>query len=133
MSDENSERFVNLRGPKGEQGDEGAPGPPGMTPGARRGFVYLSLLMLLLSAANLLYTARQTGAADSRSRAQCGFDTDLGSAPVALSLTGKASQLAVTIVSDARIAWHQAGCDGHLPGPSPSFRHWAVYYHLPVG
>jgi hypothetical protein len=122
------------RGPKGERGEQGLPGMPGMTRGARRGFVYLSVLMLLLAAANLVFTSRQTGASDARARAQCRFDADLGGAPVAVvPKTGKPSQLGVTIVSDARVAWHQAGCTGQLPGPSPSFRQWAAYYHLPAG
>lgn len=130
-SDESGERLP--RGPKGDRGEPGTRGTPGMARGARRGFVYLSLLMLLLSAANLLYTARQTGAADGRSRAQCRFDADLGVAPVALSgQTGRPSLLAVSIVSDARVAWHQLGCSGHLGAPSASFVKWSVYYHRPV-
>lgn len=119
------------RGPKGERGEQGM---PGMTRGARPGFVYLSVLMLLLAGANLLWTSLQTGAASKKTQAQCRFDADLGGAPVAaVPKTGKPSLLAVTIISDARTAWHQTGCPGLLPAPSPSFRHWAAYYRLPAG
>lgn len=119
------------RGPKGERGEQGL---PGMSRGARLGFVYLSVLMLLLAGANLLWTSLQTGAANAKTQAQCRFDADLGSAPVAVDpKTGKPSLLAVTVVSDARTAWHQTGCPGQLDAPSPSFRRWAAYYRLPAG
>jgi hypothetical protein len=129
MSSEANERL--LRGPKGEQGERGIPGMPRA---ARRGFVYLAVLTLLLAAFNLLWTSRQVGAASAKTQAQCRFDADIGTAPVALNpKTGQPSLLGVTIVSDARIAWHQTACPGQLPSPSPSFRRWAVYFRLPVG
>ncbi|HSZ38458.1 MAG TPA: hypothetical protein VK817_00725 [Trebonia sp.] len=131
MGIEENERLP--RGLKGERGEAGARGP-GLSWGTRRGFVYLSLLMLLLTALNLLWTSRQTGASNARAGAQCHFDADLGGAPVAADpKTGKPSLLAVTIVSDARTAWHQAACAGQLPAPSPSFRQWAAAYNLPAG
>ena len=131
MSNEENERL--LRGAKGERGEPGAQGP-GMTDGARRAIAYLLVLMLLLDAAILVWTFRQTGAANARAQAQCSFDADLGGAPVATDpKTGKASLLGVTIISDARTAWHQARCSGQLAGPSPSFRQWAAYYRLPAG
>jgi hypothetical protein len=105
-----------------------------MPRGVLLGFVYLSVLMLLLGAANLLWTSRQVGAANTKTQALCRFDADLGGAPVTADpKTGKPSLLAVTIVSDARTAWRQTGCAGHLPPPSPSFRQWAAYYRLPAG
>jgi len=119
------------RGPRGERGEQGT---PGMSRGARRGFVYLSVLMLVLTAANLVWTSRETGAANSKTQALCRFDADLGGAPVGTDpKTGKASLLGVSIVSDARVAWRQTGCAGQLPAPSPSFRQWAAYYRLPAG
>jgi hypothetical protein len=129
-SDEQNERLV--RGPRGERGEAGARGP-GMPRAVLRALAYLAAVMLLLTAANLLWTSLQAGAASRRAQAQCSFDADLGGAPVGTDpKTGKASLLGVTIVSDARTAWHQAGCSGQLPGPSPSFRQWAAYYRLPV-
>jgi hypothetical protein len=127
-SQEHLERIVGLaRGPKGD------PGEPGMTRGARLGFVYLSTVMLLLAAANLVFTSIQVGAANTKVQVQCRFDADLGSAPVAVNpKTGKASLLGVTIVSDGRVAWRQLGCAGHLAPPAPSFTHWARYYKLPI-
>jgi hypothetical protein len=120
------------RGPKGDRGEQGARGP-GMSRKVLLGFVYLSVLMLLLAAANLLYTARQTSASDARARAQCRSNADLAGAPITVNpKTGKAALLLVKVVSDARVAWHQAGCPGPLPSPDPSFRRWAAYYHLPV-
>lgn len=66
-------------------------------------------------------------------RSQCRFDADLAPVPVAVNpATRKASELGVKIVSDSRVAWHQAGCPGRLPPPSPSFARWARYYHLPA-
>lgn len=57
MSDERNERL--LRGPQGERGDQGPRGMRGMTPSARRAVVYLSIVTLLLAAANLLFTSHQ--------------------------------------------------------------------------
>jgi hypothetical protein len=129
VSSEADERLP--RGPKGERGEQGL---PGMTRGARLGFVYLSVLMLLLAAANLLWTSLQTGEANKKTQAQCRFDADLGGAPVTADpKTGKPSLLAVTIISDARTAWHQTGCAGQLDAPSPSFARWAAYYRLTAG
>ena len=131
MSSEENERLP--RGPKGDRGERGARGP-GMPQVVLRSFVYLSVLMLLLAAASLVFTARQTGASDTRARAQCAFDADLAGAPVTADpKTGKASLLGVKIISDARTAYRQAGCDGPLPGASPSFLQWAAYYRLPAG
>lgn len=131
MSSEKNERLV--RGPQGERGEQGLPGP-GMTAGARRAVAYLLVLMLLLDAAILVWASRQADDASAQARAQCQFDADLGGAPVTADpKTGKPSLLAVTVVSDARTAWHQAGCSGQLPGPSPSFRRWAAWYRLPAG
>ena len=126
MNGEADERLP--RGPKGDRGE------PGMSRGVRRAFTYLLVLTLVLAAANLLWTSRQVGAANAKAQAQCQFDADLGAAPVSTDpKTGKASLLGVSIVSDARVAWHQSGCAGQLPAPSPSFRQWAAYYRLPAG
>ena len=131
MSDGACERLP--RGPKGDRGEQGRQGP-GLPRAVLLGFVYLSVLMLLLAGANLLFTSRQVSAADARARAQCGFDADIAGVPVTVSpATAKASLLSVKLVSDARVAWRQAGCTGLLAAPSPSFRQWAAYYRLPAG
>jgi hypothetical protein len=39
----------------------------------------------------------------------------------------------VQIISDARVAWRQAGCEGRLPPADPSFIKWSAYYKLPAG
>lgn len=125
-TEEDDERL--LRGPGGEHGEQGLPRA------VLLGFVYLSFLMLALAALNLLWTSRQTDAANAKTQALCRFDADIGGAPLAVNpATGKPSLLSVSIVSDARVAWHQTGCAGHLDAPSPSFRHWAAYYRLPAG
>lgn len=70
----------------------------------------------------------------ARIAASCHFWSDLGAAPVTVSpATGKPSLLGVTIVSDARVAWHGNGCAGILPPPKPSFVRWAKAFGLPVG
>lgn len=126
MSTEDNERL--LRGPQDEDGE---PETPRST---RRGFVYLTVLMIVLTTLNLLWTSRQTDAANAKTQALCRFDADIGGAPLAANpATGKPSLLSVSIVSDARVAWRQTGCAGHLDAPSPSFRHWAAYYRLPAG
>lgn len=67
-------------------------------------------------------------------QSQCHFDADLAGLPVTVNpATGKASVLGVKIVSDSRVAWHQAGCPGRLAPASPSFSRWARFYHLPTG
>jgi len=132
VSSEANERLP--RGPKGDCGEQGIRGMPGMSRGARHGFAYLSILMLLLAGANLLWTSLEVRSADTKAQAQCQFDADLGGAPVTVDpRTGKASLLAVTIISDARTAWRQSGCPGRLAAPSPSFRQWAAHYRLPAG
>lgn len=129
MSGEPSERPA-----RGPQGDRGPKGEPGMSRGARLGFTYLSVLMLALAAANLLWTSRQVGVLNAKTSAQCQFDADLGGAPVTVSpRTGRPAVLAVSIVSDARVAWRQTGCPGALPPPDPSFLRWAAFYRLPAG
>src|SRR5258706_11780239 len=55
----------------------------------------------------------------------CKFDADIGGAPIAVNpATRKPSLLGVTIVSDARVAWHGLGCPGKLAPPSRSFARW---------
>lgn len=64
---------------------------------------------------------------------ECAFNGDLGGVPVTNNpATGRPSLLGLRIVSDSRVAWHQAGCPGHLVRPSPSFAKWARFYHLPT-
>ena len=125
------------RGPKGERGErgeQGVRGMPGISRGARRAVGYLLLLTLALDAAILVWGTRQTRIADARAQAQCRFDADLGGAAVTPDpKTGRPALLAVAIVSDARVAWHQAACDGPPPPASPSFRQWAARYRLPAG
>lgn len=133
-----------------------------MTPGALRAFLLLSAITVALTAvtwyhgntqasrlaasqvtqdrteATLKVTVRRLDMTVTRQRqeirAQCRFDADLASAPVTVSpATGMASELGVKIISDGRVAWHQAGCPGMLAAPSRSFARWAKYYHLPTG
>lgn len=47
---------------KGEPGPKGEKGEPGMTAGARRAVIYLFVLTLLLSGANLLWTSHAVNA-----------------------------------------------------------------------
>jgi hypothetical protein len=101
--------------------------------GAARAAVFLFAVSLLIGALNFLWTSRVVNASNHRVQALCRFDADLGSAPVVAPATGPPSLLGVSIVSDARVAWHQAGCSGRLAAPAPSFVKWARYYHLPAG
>ena len=95
--------------------------------------IALLVLVLVMGGGNLLATYLLAGAANAHARAQCKFDADIGGVPVTLAANGKPSRLGVTIVSDARVAWHTAGCpDPALGPPAPSFAKWARAYRLPV-
>lgn len=97
-----------------------------------RAAAFLFAFALVLAAGNLLFTAREVNTVRDAVRAQCGFDYDLAGVPVAVNpATHKASVLGVKIVADSRLAWRGLGCTGTLPPPSPSFRRWAAYYHVP--
>jgi hypothetical protein len=116
---------------RGEKGDKGE---PGITSGARRGIAYLFIFIALIAAISLIYTTLTADHLHVELQSQCQFDADLGGVPVSLNpATGRASVLGVKIVSDSRVAWHQAGCPGRLAPPSPSVARWAKFYHLPTG
>jgi hypothetical protein len=103
-----------------------------MTPGAYRatrrlGWVLGAVFTVLLLAvsANLYLTLNRTVSA-------CDFWRDLSGLPVTNAAgTNKPSELGVSIIAHSRQAFRGSGCPGALPPPSPSFRHWAPYYHLP--
>jgi hypothetical protein len=124
------------RGPKGDKGDSGE----GMNRGTRYAMVFLFFLAMAIGVAALVRAnleadtaSTQARAANARAHAQCKFDADIGGVPVTVSTTGKPSKLGVTIVSDARVAWHLAGCSSPMLGaPAPSFVKWAPFYKLPV-
>ena len=104
-----------------------------MTYGARRAIVVLFLLMMVLAAANLLFTVRQISGLRMQLNAECAFDSDLGTAPIlVVPPATKAGLLGVKIVSDARQAWRGRGCPGTLAPPGTGFVKWARYYHLPA-
>ena len=103
-----------------------------MSSGAKRAFIFLTLLTLLLAAAGLITGVREISGLREAVTASCKFDADLGSAPISLNpATNKPSLLGVTIVSDARVAWHGLHCPGALTAADPSFIRWARYYRLP--
>lgn len=105
-----------------------------MTQGARRSVVFLFFFAVLLSGANFFWTSGQVGAANSRAQAECQADADIAGAPVTMPGKPPAKPpLGVKIISDFRVAWHQAGCRGVLPAPDPTFVRWAGYYRLPAG
>jgi hypothetical protein len=117
---------------------------PYITAGARRAahrlawsLVVLFVVSASLSAGNLLYTTQKVDEANVRARAQCLQNMHISPSPVTVLLvSGKPPAkppLGVQIVSDNRVAWRQAGCEGHLPPPDPSFLKWAHFYGLPVG
>lgn len=107
--------------------------PTAMTRGARRAIVVLFGLVVLLAGLNLRFTVSQVSAVHSALVASCKFDSDLGTAPVTVVPPAKkAGLLGVTIISDARVAWHGLGCPGKLAPPGAGFVKWARYYHLPV-
>jgi len=104
-----------------------------MSDASRRAVVALFILALLIGGLNFFWTSRQVNEATTRARALCQFDADLGAAPLTVPAGAKASRFGVLIISDARTAWHRAGCPGRLAAPAPSFVKWAAYYHLPAG
>lgn len=134
------------KGPKGDKGE------PGLSPKLRKGIVALFSLAAAIAVAALVGVVVQSGSyqtANARTvrklnhtvnklsrevKSQCRFDGDLAGLPLTVNpATHTASELGVKIVSDSRVAWHQAGCPGRLAAPSPSFARWARYYHLPTG
>jgi len=104
-----------------------------MSDTSRRAVVALFVLSLLIGGLNFFWTSRQVNEATTRARALCRFDADLGAAPLTVPAGAKASRFGVLIISDARTAWHRAGCPGRLAPPAPSFIRWARFYHLPAG
>ena len=104
-----------------------------MSDASRRAVVALFILALLIGGLNFFWTSRQVNEATTRARALCQFDADLGAVPLTVPAGAKASRFGVLIISDARTAWHRAGCPGRLAPPAPSFVKWARFYHLPAG
>jgi hypothetical protein len=105
-----------------------------MTGGARRGLIYLLTLSLLFDAGEFYLFARSVNSLADQQHAQCRFYDDLGGAPVGVnSKTGQPSLLGVEIVSDARVAWRQLGCQGAQQAADPTFLQWAKHYNLPTG
>ena len=102
-----------------------------MTSGAKRGLIYLVVVGILLDVGQFYLLSRSISAITVQQRSGCKFYDDLGAAPVA-EVNGKASLLGVTIVSDARVAWHEGGCPGEQQAASSSFLKWAKVYKLPV-
>lgn len=111
-----------------------AAGYLGMTAGALRAFVILSVITVALTFTTWYHGNTQAGRLTREVQSQCRFDGDLAGLPVALNpATHQASKLGVQIVSDSRVAWLLAGCPGKLAPPSPSFTRWAKFYRLPTG
>lgn len=79
----------------------------------------------------IIYLAVSLVQADSRIAASCRFWADIGAAPIAAPARQDASRLGVSVIADARQAWHGSGCAGVLPPPQPSFVRWAKFYRLP--
>lgn len=102
-----------------------------MTSGAKRGLIYLVVVGILLDVGQFYLLSRSINAITVQQRSRCKFYDDLGAAPVT-EVNGKASLLGVTIVSDARVAWHEGGCPGVQQAADPSFLKWAKVYKLPV-
>jgi hypothetical protein len=92
------------------------------------GSVLAVLFVLLLAAtgANLVLTLTRTASA-------CSFYADLSGLPVTLTASGRPSELGVAIIAHSRGAFRGSGCGGELPPPSPTFAHWAPYFHLSPG
>lgn len=104
-----------------------------ITPGAKRAVITLFIFTIFLFVMNLLFTARLVHHAQSVSRAQCHFYSDLAGLPITISpSTKKASLLGVEIIADSRRSWIGLKCQGQLPQPSRSFIRWARYYHVPA-
>ena len=120
-----------FKGAKGDKGSKGEKGDLGITVGARRAIIYLFILTLLLTAGDLAYTTHLVDQVRAQQQAECKFDGDIGTAPVVAQKGLKPSLLGVTIISDARVAWRQHGCPGHLTAADPSFVRWARAFHLP--
>lgn len=97
-----------------------------------RAFLFLLVLGIAVNAGAYFLSARSVAGLRVQQHAQCKFDSDLGGAPVAAMPGGKPPLLGIEIVSDARVAWREAGCPGRLAPAAPSFTRWARYYHQPL-
>jgi hypothetical protein len=108
-----------------------------MTTGAQHAFAFILVVMLLLVAGTLLFSARQVGALRDSVRTQCQFARDLGdvaASPVMVNpATHKASKVGIAIIADSRLVFHGLGCPGTLTKPGLSYLHWARYWKLPAG
>lgn len=102
-----------------------------MTSGARRGLLFLLVLGVLVNGGAYYLSARSVDTLRTEQQASCRFDADIGGAPVASQKGVKPSLLGVSIVSDARVAWHGLHCPGRLQAADPSFVKWAKHYRLP--
>jgi hypothetical protein len=102
----------------------------GMTKGAFLATRRLSWALGLAFAVTVLAALANLYVTVSRTTATCSFYRDLSGLPVTIVTgTGRPSELSVTIIAHSRSAYRGLGCPGGLPPPSPSFAHWAPYYH----
>jgi hypothetical protein len=133
-----------------------------MTPGARRAFgilLVITILFAMLAILDIAHTAHRLSATQSvqagttrkldrtvailnrtvrklerEVQSNCRLDSHLAPLPVVVSrITHKPPLLSVEIVSDFRVSWQEAGCQGKLAAPSASFRKWAAFYDVPTG
>jgi hypothetical protein len=103
-----------------------------MTGGAKKGLLYIVGLGILINAGVYFLSVRSVNSLAVQQHAQCKFYDDLGSSPITAVPGAKASILGVSLVSDARVAWHRLGCSGTQQPAAPSFLQWAAYYKLPA-
>ena len=90
----------------------------------------LFLCGVFVGGANLLFTASQVNAAQTRTLAACAFWQDLAVLPLMNAPNGYPSELAVSIVAHSREAYRGFGCPGKLPAPAPSFVRGAEHYGI---
>lgn len=101
--------------------------------GARRAFLFLIFFMLMLGAANLLFTAREVNQQHRQTDTVCHFFADIGAVQVKVTPPEHhASELAVRLVAHSLTAWHGLHCPGAAPRPSASFARWARFYNIAV-
>jgi hypothetical protein len=116
------------RGEKGDKGDAGRTG--GMTRGARRAFVTITILVFAISLMAFALGARSISQLTAAQRSQCLADRDISNV-AAIKITQKPSRTLISFVAHERQAFAGLGCPGKLAPPDPSFTRWAKAYRLP--
>ena len=113
--------------------DHVRPGP--MTLGARRGLLYLLVLVLAVIGGAYALSASAVTELHAEIRTQCAADQDIGNLAhghlMVNPQTGKPPKILVAFIGHSRAAFYGLQCPGTLRPPTPVFVRWAREYGIP--